>query len=133
MWWNKKETTKLYKRIEQLYDLMEELGCDDKYSFRDTVFEKEYASNLGYRAFRISKEDRIWNCGYGYDLYYDVYYKNSDKKIIFHLEVYEHETKLKPCPIFLSSHEIDLAILEFENYINKIYEEHTLKIKELEG
>lgn len=151
MFWKKKEMkepTKLYKRIEKLYEKMKETFSEN-YSFHDDKYvRKEFNSNLGKRIFKIFKRNK--KCEYGKILYtyYEVCYMEKRKfvtisvpffsyddinKEIFNLKVYENKTKLKPYPAPLTAHEIDLAILEFENYIDKIYKEHTKKIKELEG
>ena len=156
MFWNKKEekkeivvemkpkTTVLYNRIEKLYNRLQELNHNGVYK-----------SELGERRFEITKErfyDASLSC-YQCSLvnYYKVIFSNENIKTketkfwngykyivdvpqnIFILELFKQNTKIKPCPINLSAHEIDLAILEFENYIEKIYQEHKAKIKDLKG
>lgn len=147
IFWKKKEkektpqetTTKLYKRIEKLYTVMEELGLNQSI-FLSLFVEKEFESNLGERVFQIEKNYRKCDCSSILDTYYRVIYletlprTKSYSKIkitIFDLDVFKNETKIKPCPIALTAHEIDLAILEFENYIDKIYNEHKAKQDEL--
>ena len=139
MWFNKKEvkTTKLYKRIERLCNLLEELKVERNLRTLNFLVEQKYASNLGERVFTIN---RIINSSseFHYDVFFgeiknDPSYLIPREKTIFLLKVDKYETKLLPYPINLSAREIDLAILEFENYIEKIYNEHKVKIKELEG
>lgn len=157
MWFNKKElketpkepeTTVLYKRIEKLYSRLQELNHNG-----------EYQSKLGKRQFKITKErdyDIPRECIYStFYCYYNISMVDPNVKIkekrylqgnfnvinyevetereLFILKVWKNKTKLEPCPINLTAHEIDLAILEFENYIETIYQEHKAKIKELEG
>lgn len=135
--------TILYKRIQTLFSKMKYLN-----------HKGYYISGLGKRKFEITNEhnydEKFCYCQSVNDSYYKVVFTNEDIKIketkyfnnifyevetgknIFTLSVWKHKTKLEPCPIELTAHEIDLAILEFENYIGKIYKEHKAKIKELE-
>lgn len=138
MWWNKKEvkeeikpkepeTTVLYKRIKRLYNIIEEVN-----------FDGVYQSKLGKRQIKITKNYDGYTFCFN-DMTKIKTHKNpfgnyvKVPKNIFNLYVRECVTTLEPCPINLSAHEINLAILEFENYIEKIYNEHTAKIKELGG
>lgn len=146
MFWKKKQkenimktTTKMYQRIGKLYTVMEELGFTQSI-FLSLFVEKEFESNLGERVFQIEKIYRKCDCGLILDTYYRVKYLETFPKTksyskikinIFELDVFENETKIQPCPIELTAHEIDLAILEFENYIDKIYNEHKAKQDEL--
>ena len=143
MFWKKKEnpTTKMYKRIERLYSIMEYLQMEKFYTISGFGYQCEYKTNLGKRRFSIIPQKIYCDCGVEIDRYFKVDFceRIELKSIflpftiqeIFSLDVYENETKIQPCPIELTAHEIDLAILEFENYIDKIYNEHKAKQDEL--
>lgn len=129
MWWNKKEIkytgpTKLFKRIEILYYKL----CELDFGYLRKDYKWEEFTNIGFKSKLGKRRIEIINNISSYDLYYF-----NDDEIIFCLYVGITNTKLKPCPINLTAHQIDLAILEFENYIETIYQEHKAKIKELEG
>ena len=148
MFLNKKEKektpqkviTKMYKRIEELYNLMFELDYTESLydmtnpiSYRSIFCEawasRIYASNLGQRKIIIHKRNTKASI-FHYEVKFEIFEK-SKIDTVFVLKVFEDKTKIHPCPIAQTAHEIDLAILEFENYINKIYAEHKEKQDEL--
>lgn len=149
MFWKKKEktietTTIMFQRIKKLYDLMFECNlikntCSNMicYGLEPIIFNKYafciYRSALGKRSVTIRKKSTDSNPYYVLEFEKFEITKNKEVEIdmVFTLEVFKNETKIQPCPISLTAHEIDLAILEFENYINKIYEEHKAKQEEL--
>ena len=131
-----KTTTKMYKRIEKLYNKMNKLNLGTN-AFYFHMVEKRFKSNLGERIVVIEKEvvtnkhNKILDISYVI-VYYELELNNITNigylhNTVFRLNVSKDETKIQPCPISLTAHEIDLAILEFENYIDEIYNEHIAK------
>ena len=152
--------TKIQKRVEALYEKMEFINkwqssckilyiCEPISALFGVVYHHYlYSLNTIYaqrtiiitdkNKLRYCKERKLSEFMSGVLSYIDrILYSYSD---IFSIKIdNDNKVEIEPCPILnLTSHEIDLAILEFENAIEKDfqkaienYEKHHTCIKEL--
>lgn len=133
-----KKTTKIYKRLRNLSSKLQRLRFTDTSSedlyirYESSFIDVFIDTKLGKRCFELSTRD------YGYKIWY--LDETTVFDIVFQMKVSKTQTLVEPQLIKLKAKDIDLAILEIEERVERLIKlkeindaEHNRQIKLLEN